>query len=154
MHQPKQSIPPSDSDWQDTTPPDSAWQDEGFAFELTDIEDARRILDGESISQFDVAGIERPGHWKRLRRRSLPTDRALTGQAIDWLMTLPPSLRPESLSRQFPRIANALAEVWDEPEQCQAGFDKLLRDGRKGRKGFPAAVRGELEALRNWTQVF
>ena len=67
---------------------------------------------------------------------------------------MPPTLRPQSLSRQFPRITNALAEVWNEPEQCQAAFDRLLRDERKGRKGFPPVVHDELIALRNWTQVF
>ncbi len=133
--------------------PESIWG-EGFEFELTDIDEARRILDAESISQFDVSGFDRPEHWKRLRRASLPTDRALTGQAIDWLMALPTALRPQLLSRQFPRVVNALAEVWSEPELCQAAFDRLLCDTRKGRKGFPPAVHDELEALRNWTQVF
>ena len=136
-----------------STSAEAAW-DEGLEFELTDIEEARRILDAESDSQFDVARVERPEHWKKLRRGSVPTDRALTGQALDWLTTLPPTLRPHLLSRQFPRIVNALAEVWDEPGQCQAAFDRLLRDGRKGRAGFPPAVRDELVALRNWAQVF
>ena len=135
----------------DSSRPD--WE-EGFDFQLTDIDDARRTLDAESISQFDVAAIDRPAHWKRLRRASLPTDRALAGWAIDWLMTLPPNLRPQALSREFPRIVNALAEVWNQPEECQAAFDKLLCDTRKGRKGFPPAVRDELIALRSWTQVF
>ena len=144
MDQPKKPPPP---------PPESDWG-EGLEFELTDIEEARRILDAESVSQFDVSGFDRPEHWKRLRRASLPTDRALTGQAIDWLMALPTTLRPQLLSRQFPRIVNALAEVWEEPERCQAAFDRLLADERKGRKGFPRAVHDELEALRNWTQVF
>lgn len=144
MHQPEKP----------STPPEPTWQDEGFEFELTDIEDARRTLDAESESQFDVFTVARPEHWKRLRRASLPTDRALTGHAIDWLMALPSALRPQNLSRQFPRIVNGLAEVWQEPEECQAAFDRLLRDGRRGRKGFPAAVHDELEALRNWTQVF
>ena len=134
-------------------PPDSEW-DEGLEFELTDIEEARRILDAESESQFDVASVSRPEQWKRVRRGSLPTDRALTGRAIDWLIALPTTLRPQSLPIQFPRIVNALAEVWHEPEPCQAAFDRLLRDRRKGRKGFPPAVLAELEALRNWTQVF
>ena len=92
--------------------------------------------------------------FKRLRRGKLPTDRALTGRAIDWLLALPPTLRPQSLSLQFPRIINALAEVWHEPEQCQALFDRLLCNGRHGRKGFPISVRDELVALQKWTPVF
>ena len=57
---------------------DSLRQDEGFEFELTDIKEARRILDTESMSQFDVASVVPPEQWKRLRRGKLPTDRALT----------------------------------------------------------------------------
>lgn len=132
----------------------SLWQDKGFEFELTDIEEARRILDTESLSQFEVATVVPPEHWKKLRRGNLPTDRALTGQAIDWLLDLPPKLRPQILSLQFPRIINALAEVWAEPERCQAAFARLLCDGRKGRKGFPDAVHYELVALQSWAQVF
>lgn len=124
-------------------------QDEGLEFELTDFEEARRILDSESASQFFVP----PEHWTRLRRGTLPTDRALTGRAIDWLLALPPTLRPQNLSVLFPRITNALAEVWHEPQQCQVALDKLLCDGRKGRKGFPFVVRDELIVLRNWTQI-
>lgn len=137
-----------------STSPDSARQDEGLEFELTDIEEARRILDTESISQFDVATLVPPEHWKKLRREKVPSDRALTGAAIDWLTALPPKLRPHSLSVHFPRIVNALAEVWHEPEQCQAALDGLLCSGRKGRQGFPRAVQAELAALRDWTQVF
>ena len=132
----------------------SLWQHEGFEFEWTDIEEARRILDAESMSQFDGATVVPPKHWNKLRREKVPTDRALTGAAVDWLLALPPALRPESLSRQFPRITNALAEIWHEPHQCQAAFDRLLCDERKGRKGFPAEVYAELAALRNWTQIF
>ena len=129
-------------------------QEEALEFELTDIEEARRILDAGSLTQFDVANVVRPEHWKRLRRRSLPTDRALTGQAIDWLLDLPSALRPQNLSLQFPRITNALAEVWHEPQQYQATLDTLLSDGRQGRKGFPDVVRHELVALRSWTETF
>jgi hypothetical protein len=135
------------------TSAESVW-DQGLEFEFTDIEEARRIHDAESESQFDVAAIARPQHWKKLRRISLPTDRALTGRALDWMTTLPPTLRPQLLSRQFPRIINALAEVWDEPGQCQVALDRLVCDTRKGRTGFPPAVREELAALRNWAQVF
>lgn len=137
-----------------STSPDSLRREDGFEFELTDIEDARRTLDDESLSQFDVATVMSPEHWTRLRRGKLPTDRALTGRAIDWLLALPPALRPQCLSRQFPRITNALAEVWDDPEPCQAAFERLLCDGRKGRKGFPREVHDELSALRDWTQMF
>ncbi|MEP7300148.1 MAG: hypothetical protein ABI699_01360 [Caldimonas sp.] len=134
--------------------PASTWQDEGLEFELTDFGDAKRVLDDESISQFHVATLDSPEHWKRARRAKLPTDRALSGRTIDWLLSLPSGLRPQKLSSQFPRVANALAEAWGEPHECQAALDKLLHSERKGRKGFPPEVNYELIALRDWAQVF
>lgn len=136
------------------TPSPPTWQGESLEFEITDFGEARRVLDDESISQFHVATVASPAQWKRLRRATLPTDRALSGQAIDWLLSLPPGLRPEKLSSQFPRIANALAAVWHEPGECQAVLDRLLGDERKGRGGFSPQVHDELVALRDWTQVF
>lgn len=133
-----------------STSPPSTWQDEGLEFELTDFGEARRILDDESISQFHVETVVSPAHWKRLRRAALPTDRALSGRGIDWLMSLEPSVRPQKLTAQFPRITNALAEVWHEPNECQAVLAKLLDDGRTGRSGFPPGVQNELLALRDW----
>ena len=140
MEPPKKPSPPASS----------PLHDEGLEFEITDFGEARRILDDESIAQFHVATVVSPAQWKRLRRPTLPTDRALSGQAIDWLLRLPPDLRPERLSSQFPRIANALAVVWNEPSECQAVLDKLLDDGRTERTGFPPAVRNELITLRTW----
>ncbi len=130
--------------------PPSTWKDEGLEFEITDFGEARRVLDDESISQFHVETVVSQAQWKRLRRAPLPTDRAVSGHAIDWLLSLPPNLRPEKLSSQFPRIANALAGVWPEPDECQAALDKLLDDGRTGRSGFSREVHAELIALRDW----
>ena len=134
-------------------PPAPSPQDEGLEFELTDLEEARRVLDEESMSQFDVIslGSQEGDQWKRMRRPKLPTDRALSGRGIDWLLGLPASVRPQHLSTRFPRIANALAEIWDDPEERGAAIDKLLGDGRRGRKGFPPEVHHELAALREWT---
>ena len=135
-----------------STPLPSTWQAEGLEFEITDFGEARRILDDESISQFHVETLVSPAHWKRLRRATLPTDRALSGQAIDWLLSLAPDLRPEKLTAQFPRIANALAVVWHDPGECEAALAKLLDDGRTGRSGFPTGVQNELLALRDWVR--
>jgi len=126
-------------------------RDEGFDFELTDFDDARRVLDNESLSPFDVATIVPPEHWAKVRRPRVPTDRALTGRAIDWLLRLPAALRPQHLSTEFPRITNALAEASRNPMQFQSALDALLSDGRKGRRGFPALVHQELVALRDFS---
>lgn len=133
--------------------PVPAWQDPGLEFELTDFESARQVLDNESISPFDVAAAASPEKWKRIRRRILPTDRALSGRAIDWLISLPPELRPQALSAQFPRIVNALALAWADAGERRATLRGLLYSERKGRKGFPPRVLAELIALRNWTRA-
>ena len=130
--------------------PANAWQDGALEFEITDFGEARRVLDDESISQFHVETVVKPAHWKRLRRAPLPTDRALSGQAIDWLLSLPRELHPKKLSTQFPRVANALAQAWHESSERQAALDKLFDDGRAGRSGFPREVQAELAALRDW----
>ncbi len=133
-----------------STSPPSTWQDEGLEFEITDFGEAKRILDDESIAQFHVETVVSPAQWKRLRRVALPTDRALSGQAIDWLLSLAPDVRPQKLTAQFPRIANALAGVWHDRGECEAVLGKLLDDGRTGRGGFPYEVQNELLALRDW----
>ena len=101
------------TDKKPASPPAPSWQDEGLEFELTDLEDARRVLDGESMSQFDVVsiGAQEEDQWKRMRRKKLPTDRALSGQAIDWLLGLPEGGRPEHLGTQFPRMAASKGEL-------------------------------------------
>ena len=144
-----------------STSPPSTWQHEGLEFEVTDFGEAKRILDDESISQFHVETFVSPAQWKRLRRPTLPTDRALTGQAIDWLIGLEASLRPQHLSAQFPRIVNGLAALWQYPAERRASLDKLLNSERKGRTGFPpmvvrelAALRDSMIALRDWDQPF
>ena len=133
-------------------PPASTWQDKGLEFEITDFGDARRVLDDESLAQFEVAPRSSAEQWKRVRRPTLPTDRALSGQGIDWLLRLPPGVRPELLVSRFPRIVNGLAEVWNEPSECLAALDKLLGGDRKGREGFPPQVRAELIALHDWVR--
>jgi len=132
-------------------PPDIDWESYGLLeFELTDFDEARRVLDNESVSQFDVATHLKPEQLKKLRRPPVPTDRALNGKGIDWLLSLSPDLRPEHLAEQFPRVANLLAEVWHDPDVRRATIEKLVNSDRKGRKGFPPEVHDELMGLRQW----
>lgn len=134
-------------------PPEPHWLDEGLEFELTDFEDARRVLDNESISQFDVATTLTPEQLNKLRRPLLPTDRALNGKGIDWLLSFSPDLRPDRLGLLFPRVANALADVWHDPDERQGAVERLLGSERKNRKGFPPDVKAELAALRRWMEA-
>lgn len=129
-------------------PHDPASRDPGsIDFEPTDLSTARAALDELP------PGVERlptlaPGYWEQRRRKPQATDRALSGGAIDWVLSLPPSLRPRELCERFPRVANALAEVWRDPARRAALLDDLLLDRRGGRQGFPPEIRREIEQLR------
>ena len=97
-------------------------------------------------------GIERlldsvPGYWNKNRRTLLPTDRALTGTAMDWARQLPRNIRPQLTAERYPRIVNAIAAAWPDGEARTRMFDHLLNDRRTGRRGFPIDVEREISAL-------
>lgn len=116
-------------------------------FEMTDFDMARRALDELPAG---VAAIQRlkGGNWEAMRRKPLPTDRALTGEAMDWVVGLPPALRPYSTCEQFPRVVNAIAASWNDLEFCLRVIDHMVNDYRGGRRGFPDVVQRELQALQ------
>jgi hypothetical protein len=124
-----------------STPPFGA-----IEFELTDIDTARRAHDTlpEGVDKLPELALN---YWEQRRRKPVPTDRALQGATIDWLLNLPLSLRPRELCDRYPRAANALAAAWRGSERG-AVLDDLLCDRRGRRRGFPPEVRSELEALR------
>lgn len=75
-------------------------------------------------------------------------DRALTGSTIDWFVSLPAPTKPESLCRQFPRVANMIAMMWPQRELTVVMVERLLTDDRSGtRAGFPADVTEDLKLL-------
>jgi hypothetical protein len=115
-------------------------------FEITDFDEARRVLDELP------AGVEQVqtlfgGDWEGRRRKPLPSDRALTGEAMDWVVGLPSSLRPHTACEQFPRVVNAVASSWGDPVFSLQVLDHMINDYRGGRRGFPPAVQQELAAL-------
>jgi hypothetical protein len=124
--------------------PDSAF--DGIDFELTDISDARKALDDLPPG---VGELERhmPGYWEKRRQSPSAADRALTGRALEWLVQLPPALRPTRMSQRFPRLVNALATVWGDAPRALAAIDNLLVDRRGGRQGLPEDVQSELKLL-------
>jgi hypothetical protein len=83
-----------------------------------------------------------------VRRRKLQPCNEPLRRTFRWIATLPKSVRPLALLRQYPRIANAMALMWREPDIFRAYLEDLLIDRRGNRQGFPKAIRQELLALR------
>ena len=120
-------------------------------FEITDVADAGKEAEKPAF----IVALETllPGHWEEQRRPSSPTDRALTGKAIDWLLALPAAARPKALSEQFPRIANHLADHWHDLGNTRLSLMRLLADERGGRKGFSLQIEQEIGRLAAHVQA-
>jgi hypothetical protein len=84
--------------------------------------------------------------WTRYRRAQ-PANIVLPATAR-WANALPPELRPQSMLGQFPRIANRIANAWDDPSAMRLVFEDLLVSRRASRRGFPPEVANELLRLR------
>ena len=120
--------------------------DDALPFEVTDFATARRALE-EPPAGLEVARQLRPSTWEGRRRPAEPTDHAILGRTVDWILTLAPDARPIHLADAIPRIANALAERWSDAEAARVYVSDLLTDRRGGRKGFPSAIKRELVML-------
>ena len=88
--------------------------------------------------------------WHSVRHAPDAHDCALHDRTFKWIATLPLDLRPMVTGRQYPRIVNRIGDLWPHCEYTRLYFQSLLIDRRKGRRGFPLAVRKELEALQQY----
>jgi hypothetical protein len=129
-----------------SAPHDRARPEGSIDFQLTDLDDARHALEEPPAGVGRLPQMD-PAYWSQRRRKPQAADRALVGATIDWLVSLPPHLRPQALCDQYPRAANAVAEAWNGPHRL-ALLESLLIDSRGNRRGFPLQPRRELEALR------
>ena len=119
---------------------------DSFEFELTDFDQARRALEELPPGVGGIATLT-PGYWEARRRKATPSDKALAGIAIDWLLALPSDVRPKALCDRFPRIANKIAAHWGDHAGAAAALQYLLTDERGGRRGFGLEVEVELRRL-------
>lgn len=87
--------------------------------------------------------------WHAVREPPHADDVDLHDRTFKWLATLPPELRPMATGRAYPRLVNRLSDLWPNCEYTRLYFQSLLIDRREGRRGFPLAVRQELEALQH-----
>ncbi len=113
-------------------------------FEPVSIEAARDALDEVDAA---MASMLSPEYWAKVRRKTLATDRALTGRSMTWLAALPEEVRPVLTMQRYARVINSIVDAWPDPQHRDDVFENLLNDRRKGRRGFPIDVERELSAL-------
>lgn len=114
---------------------------ETFTFEKVSIDEARAAHKGDEAE------------WINQRQPVLTVDQKLQNHAASWLMSLPESVRPLRLARQFPRIVNTISTEWKRPNVCDKVFDDLTIDHRGNRKGFPLEVMKEISDLKAYYEV-
>jgi hypothetical protein len=121
-------------------------------FEVTDFDSARQALDELPPGVEEVKHLL-AGSFDHQRRKPTASDRALTGPAMDWVIGLPPALRPHATCEQFPRVINAIAAAWDDSARSVQVIDHMINDYRGGRRGFPEVVQRELSALHAYRRA-
>lgn len=92
----------------------------------------------------------RPGQPVPLHLRKSQPVTILLPRTRQWLMALPPAVRPRALAMQFARIANLLCASWEHPPDCRRYINDLLIDRRGGRRGFPKPVAREIQVLSEY----
>lgn len=65
-----------------------------------------------------------------------------------WLGSLTPTLRPDSLARDYPQVANRIAFLWPEPTLMRRYFDDLTQDEYGGPPPLSAEAVLEIDMLR------
>jgi hypothetical protein len=103
-------------------------------------------------ARIDPSFADRSAAWDGRRRSKIPTDRAMSGVTLDWVIALPTHLRPKQVCDRYPRIANSLAAVWKDREACVAMLISLLADQRVHRRGFPVVLRQEIQSLLDYRE--
>jgi hypothetical protein len=83
------------------------------------------------------------------RRRLQPINQQLPS-TTKWAANLPATVQLSALLQTLPRIANAIARLWQDDAGLRQYLDELLTDNRGGRRGFPPDVHLELILLREY----
>ncbi|MBX3605427.1 MAG: hypothetical protein KF788_09150 [Piscinibacter sp.] len=88
--------------------------------------------------------------WTSWRAPMTDRDKVLLSPTHFWLRSIPTPLHPKRLCRFYPRIANRLAEAWDDHDRTDQLFEDLLNDRRGKRRGFPERIIFELQRLERF----
>lgn len=116
---------------------------DSLEFEKVSLSDARKAL--EETGPAAYAAPKKPENWEEKRSASL--DEPLSDATSAWMAELPDAVRPRQLALRYARLANRIAELWEDPARCGRLLDELMTDRRGGRKGFPLAIASELATL-------
>ncbi len=82
------------------------------------------------------------------RRRAAEPANGLLRSTVAWASRLPADTHPAALLAKYPRIANLLAVLWQDPNSLRRYVDDLLVDKRGNRQGFPLDVLRDIFSLR------
>jgi len=113
---------------------------ESLPFEKVSLDDLRSTTI-EPGRPSELAGTE------QVRRRQDDSPGETSDAVMRWQARLPANLRPAALTRQYPHIAKQLAELWRQPEQCEAYLKSLILLDRPARQGFVFEAAAELNRL-------
>jgi hypothetical protein len=86
--------------------------------------------------------------WRVKRAALVDSDKVLLSRTHLWLRRFPGHCQPKQLCRYYPRVANALAECWDDTALGDRLLIDLMTDSRGTRAGFPLRIVEELQLLR------
>lgn len=100
------------------------------------------------VSRIRLSALSRKPNYDTLRNPHNARDSRLKENTIKWARAIPSPLRPRELCKQFPRVANMLADAWPHRREFEAQLNGLMLDDRGARQGFPLAVLRELADLR------
>ena len=114
---------------------------ESLEFKVFSISDARAELDGHQKRHAEIT---------RGPAESRPDSALLLDSTIRWMAGLPADVRPLGLAQQFPRIVNAIAQLWPRVARCAEYLDSLVLDDRGGLKGFDFGISRELTRLHGY----
>jgi hypothetical protein len=106
------------------------------------------LNDFQAESHTRPAGIAAGTDVAMAKRRMSDPANGLLKPTFAWASSLPIEIQPRTLMYMFPRIANLMAAMWQDPNSLRAYVDDLLVDKRGDRQGFPLEVLEELFKLR------
>jgi hypothetical protein len=98
---------------------------------------------GDTLERKPMSSSSESSNLRRLR----PLNQQLPA-TVRWVASLPGEVQPLAMLQTFPRIANALARLWQDDTGLELYLNELLVDRRGGRRGFPPEIFNELLTLR------